>query len=45
MVKLVRLALWPAALAAGGAIAALILTGDIADSPVLTATIGAVVGL
>jgi signal transduction histidine kinase len=42
---LVRLALWPAALAAGGAIAALILTGDIADSPVLTATIGVVVGL
>jgi signal transduction histidine kinase len=45
VVKLVRLALWPAALAAGGTIAALILTGDIADSPVLTATIGVVVGL
>jgi signal transduction histidine kinase len=44
-VKLVRLSLWPAALAAAGAIAALILTGDIADSPVLTATIGVVVGL
>jgi signal transduction histidine kinase len=45
MVRLVRFFLWPAALAAGGAIAALILTGDIADSPVLTATVGVVVGL
>jgi signal transduction histidine kinase len=45
VVKLVRLALWPVALAAGGATAALILSGDIADSPTLTATIGLVVGL
>jgi signal transduction histidine kinase len=45
VVKVVRLALWPAALAAGGATAALILTGDIADSPSLTASIGLVVGL
>jgi signal transduction histidine kinase len=45
VVKLVRLALWPAALAAGGATAALILSGDIAETPVLTATIGLAVGL
>jgi signal transduction histidine kinase len=45
VVKLVRLALWPAALAAGGATAALILSGDIADTPALTATIGLAVGL
>jgi hypothetical protein len=44
-VKLVRLALWPAALAAGGGTAALTLTGGIADSPALTATVGLVVGL
>jgi signal transduction histidine kinase len=41
----VRLALWPAALAAGGATATLILTGGLADSPSLTATVGLVVGL
>ena len=45
VVKLVRLVLWPAALAAAGATAALILSGGIADSPALTATIGTVVGL
>jgi signal transduction histidine kinase len=45
VVKLLRLALWPAAFAAGGGSAALILTGGIADSPSLTATIGLVVGL
>jgi signal transduction histidine kinase len=45
VVKLVRLALWPAALAAGGATAALILSADLADSPTLTATLGLVVGL
>jgi signal transduction histidine kinase len=45
VVKLVRLALWPAALAAGSATAALILSGDIADSPARTATIGLAVGL
>jgi signal transduction histidine kinase len=45
VVKLVRLVLWPAALAAGGATAALILSADIADSPALTATLGFVVGL
>jgi signal transduction histidine kinase len=45
VVKLVRLALWPVALAASGATAALIVSGDIANSPALTATIGLVVGL
>ena len=45
VVTLFRLALWPAALAAAGATAALILSGDIADSPTLTATIGLGVGL
>jgi hypothetical protein len=44
LVKVARLGLWPAALAAGGATAALILTG-IADSPSWTAAIGLVVGL
>jgi signal transduction histidine kinase len=44
-VKLFRRVLWPAALAAGGATAALILSGGIADSPVLTAAIGLAVGL
>jgi signal transduction histidine kinase len=44
-VNVVRLALWPAAFAAGGATAALVLTGDIAESPALTATLGVVVGL
>jgi peptidoglycan/LPS O-acetylase OafA/YrhL len=43
--RLVRLALWPAAVAAGGATAALILSGGIADSPSLTAAIGLAVGL
>ena len=41
----VRLALWPLALAAGGVTAVLILDGDVADSPALTAAIGLVVGL
>lgn len=45
MVKVLRFALWPAALAAGGGSAALILTGGIADSPAVTATVGLVVGL
>jgi signal transduction histidine kinase len=45
VVKLLRLALWPAAFAAAGATAALTLTGDIADSPAVTATIGLAVGL
>jgi signal transduction histidine kinase len=45
VVKLVRLALWPAALAAGSATAALILSGNVAETPVLTATIGLAVGL
>jgi signal transduction histidine kinase len=41
----VRLALWPAALAAGGVTAALILTSDTADSPALTAALTLLVGL
>jgi signal transduction histidine kinase len=45
VVKLFRLALWPAALAAGGATAALILGGGIADAPALIAAFGLVVGL
>ncbi len=45
MVTLVRLTLWPVALATGGATAALILSGNIAHTPALTATIGLVVGL
>ncbi|MGH9248961.1 MAG: sensor histidine kinase, partial [Acidimicrobiales bacterium] len=44
-VKLARLVLWPAALAAAGLTAALTLTGGIAETPALTATIGVVVGL
>jgi signal transduction histidine kinase len=43
--NLVRLALWPASLIAAGATAVLVLTGGIADSPGLTATVGLVVGL
>jgi hypothetical protein len=43
--RVVRLALWPVAVAAGGATAALILSGGIADSPSLTAAIGLAVGL
>jgi hypothetical protein len=43
--RLVRLVFWPVALAAGGATAALILGGGIADSPSLTAAIGLAVGL
>ncbi|HEX2073097.1 MAG TPA: sensor histidine kinase [Geodermatophilus sp.] len=43
--RLIRLALWPAALAAGGVTAAFVLTGGLADSPELTAAIGVVVGL
>jgi signal transduction histidine kinase len=42
---LVWFAFWPAAVAAGGATAALILSGGIADSPSLTAAIGLAVGL
>jgi signal transduction histidine kinase len=45
VVKLVWLALWPVALATGGATAALILDADLADSSALTATVGLVVGL
>jgi signal transduction histidine kinase len=45
VVKLLRLALWPAALAAGGGTTALTITGEIADSPAVTATIGLAVGL
>jgi signal transduction histidine kinase len=45
VVKILRLALWPAALAAAGGTAALTLGGGIADLPELTATIGLVVGL
>jgi signal transduction histidine kinase len=45
VVKLLRLALWPAAFAAAGATAALTLTGGIANTPALTATIGVGVGL
>jgi signal transduction histidine kinase len=41
----VRFALWPAALAAGGASAALILTSDIVDSPGATAALTLLVGL
>jgi signal transduction histidine kinase len=45
VVKLVRLALWPVALATGGATTALIVRADLANSPTLTATLGVVVGL
>jgi signal transduction histidine kinase len=45
MVKLVRRALWPAALAAGAVTATLVLTGDVAESPTVTATFGLVIGL
>jgi signal transduction histidine kinase len=45
VVKFLRLALWPAALAVGGGTTALTITGDIADSPALTGTIGLAVGL
>jgi signal transduction histidine kinase len=44
-VKLVRLALWPAALAAGALTATLVATGDVADHPALAATFGLVIGL
>jgi signal transduction histidine kinase len=43
--NVVRLALWPAALAAGGVTAALILTSDVAHSPALTAALTLLVGL
>jgi signal transduction histidine kinase len=43
--NLARLALWPASLVAAGGTAVLVLTGGIADSPGLTATVGLVVGL
>jgi signal transduction histidine kinase len=42
---MLRLALWPVALAAAAGTAAGILTGGLAESPGLTATIGVVVGL
>ena len=45
VVKLLRLVLWPAAFAVGGATAALIASGGIADSPALTAAVGLLVGL
>ena len=45
VVKFLRRALWPAALAVGGGTTALTITGDIADSPAVTATIGLAVGL
>ena len=45
VVTFVRLALWPVALAAGGATAVLILDGGVADSPTLTAAVGLGVGL
>jgi signal transduction histidine kinase len=45
VVKVVWLALWPAALAVGGATAALILSGGSADAPTLTAAFGLAVGL
>jgi signal transduction histidine kinase len=45
VVKLVRLALWPVALATGGATTALIVRADLANSPTWTATLGVVVGL
>jgi signal transduction histidine kinase len=44
-VKVVRLALAPAALAVGAATATLVLTGDVAESPTVTATFGLVIGL
>jgi len=43
--NVVRLALWPTALAAGGVTAALILTSDVAESHTLTAALTLVVGL
>jgi signal transduction histidine kinase len=45
VVRLVRLLLWPVALATGGATAVLILRAEMADSPALTAAVGLVVGL
>jgi signal transduction histidine kinase len=45
LVRLVRLALWPVALAAGGATTVLIVRAEIADSPALTAGVALVVGL
>jgi signal transduction histidine kinase len=44
-VKVVQLALVPAALVAGGLTATLILTGDVAESPAMTATFGLIIGL
>jgi signal transduction histidine kinase len=43
--NVVRLALWPGALAAGGLTAAAILTSDVVDSPRRTAALGLLVGL
>ncbi len=43
--RYVRLALWPASLGAGGATAALIVDGGIADRPGVTAALGLAVGL
>ena len=45
LVRLVRLVLWPVALAAGGATTVLVVRAEIADSPALTAGVGLVVGL
>src|SRR5690349_747377 len=44
IVNVVWLALWPAALAAGGALAALILTSGVAPSPAGTAALTLLVG-
>jgi signal transduction histidine kinase len=43
--KNLRLALWPAALGAAGATAALVLTGGLTERPALTVTVGLLVGL
>jgi signal transduction histidine kinase len=43
--RVVRLALWPASLAAGGAVAALIVTSDLVHSPGGTAALTLIVGL
>jgi signal transduction histidine kinase len=45
VVRLVRPVLWPLALLAGGAIAMLVSSGGIAESPTLTALVGLAVGL
>lgn len=45
VMRVLRLALWPAVLAAGGTTAALILVRPATDSPTLTATLTLVIGL